>query len=144
MDADLLSEVQTFLNESGVVSRTDAAAIFGILQRLPVARQRLEMHASVHMDIEADLAWLTSKYNQMYRQAEAKNAAYRGSVIKDCRKRELPQYVINGVLDADPECIQLAEQQHKLYRIYDLLERLSHSLRRRETMINYLRKLDEH
>jgi hypothetical protein len=96
------------------------------------------------MDIESDLPWLTSKFNQLYRQAESATSSYRGSVIKDCRKRELPQYVINGVLDSDPECIKLADSQQALYRIYDLLERLSHSLRRRETMINYLRKLDEH
>jgi len=144
LEPESLKELIDFLNGVNFVSPSDVTMILSLYQRLPISRAKLEAHADDHMGIEGDLSYLSAKYGALHRKAEGLLNAHAGTLVKSHRQREQPQWAAKGAIECDEKYLQLHNDCVDKFRVWDMLERLSWSLKRRESLLNYYRKLDGH
>lgn len=122
--------------------QADQERIREIFVHFKVHRDSLELDATVQCEMERDLGYFVSKYERLMRRTETELKKEVGLRLKGFARRELPKHQLDALIDADPEVADLKNKFIDYSTIHGLVKNLHGSMRNRDSMITYFRKLD--
>jgi len=141
-----LADFKEFLSSEdmkGVVDKDDIDRLQEVARGMVLSRDILDSRMDVHMHLELELAWLTSKYQEIMedyeRQVEKIKGNIRSTLYQDTN---WPEHQLKSIVRCDPAFIEADDRLSKVKKLHGFIERLHISLRRRETLIDSMCRRD--
>lgn len=142
-----IEELRSLLEDEDLkeyVTEDDISRLESVFILFPVSKLNLLESIDNHADLERELTWFSTKFNECKGLSELDLKGCEGRVALDLRNDEKPpQWVGENLVKDDLDVICKSRKYLKLKRVADMTMDMQKALFRRESLIGYLFELEK-
>lgn len=138
----LAEELKKLLQTSDIkdmLASDDIERLMWIVLYMPINRDELDSRVDAHMNLELELAWYTSRFQEMKEEVKLVVDQIRAEVFNEAYKStQYPEWAMKELANLNPRYIEASKRLIRVSSLYTLVDRLQGAMRRRESMANNL------